>query len=269
MDSDHDRENKIRRKTSMKKKYLAVGAAGLAMAIGVGAHHHVTASDHDDGTQSTAQNNLNLTDLYAFREDNQTGNSADAGNLILIMDSNGHTPAGQQVFFNTRGLYDFHITRVAASDIDTTPTGKEDTILRFQFGEPDQNQHQPITVTIIKDGQPTAGAAGNTGPLITTSLSEGMATKVTENTVSVGSSDITVFAGMREDPFFFDVEQFLKVRAGAAGLGPSASFRDRDKAVDGFANQNVNSIVARLPIAMLQSGAGEPVFDVWETTTLQ
>ena len=60
--------------------------------------------------------------------------------------------------------------------------------------------------------------------------------------------------GLGEDPFFFDVEQFFKVRAGA---------------VDEFAKQNVNSIVIRMPVAYLQTAAMEQVFDIWLSTSTQ
>jgi hypothetical protein len=247
----------------VKKKNFALTLTGLALVVVFGAHYRVHASDHDDGSQATAQNNLNLTDLYAFREDNQTGVTSDNGNLILVMNSNGHTPAGEQVYFNTTGNYDFHVTRVTNSD--TAPTGSNDVDLRFTFGDPDANHHQPVTMTVITSGSSTAA----TGTATTTSLTDGQSGNITQNAVTVGQAPVTLFAGLREDPFFFDVEQFFKVRAGAAGLGPSASFKPASSAVDGFAHQNVNSIIVRVPITLLQSAAAETVFDVWETTSLQ
>jgi hypothetical protein len=247
----------------VKKKIAALTLTGLALTLVASSHHWVHASDHDDGSQATAQNNLNLTDLFAFREDNQTGNGADSGNLILVMNSNGHTPAAQQVFFNTAGNYDFHVSRVTNSD--STPTGSDDVIFQFNFSDPDANQHQPFTLTVIKGGQSTLVS----GSAITTTLAEGQGGTVTENRLNAGATPITVFAGLREDPFFFDVEQFFKVRAGAAGLGPKVSFNPPATAVDGFAHQNVNSIVMRVPLPFLQSSAAETVFDVWETTSIK
>jgi hypothetical protein len=239
---------------------LAVVAGGTLSYMGV------RASDHDDGSQATAQNNLNLTDLFVFREDNQTGNAADKGNLVFIMDSNGHTPAGQQVFFNTAGRYEFHIGRVATANINTAPTGGEDATLRFEFAEPDANNHQAITFTYSVGGVAQSSSANATS-FITTSLADGQAGTLNVSTVAVGNQNFTVFAGLREDPFFFDVEQFLKVRAGALGQTAEVGFLPANQAVDGFAKQNVNSIVVRVPIALLQTGDAEPAFDVWETTS--
>lgn len=244
------------------KTFSAAVGVFLACAMVNTAH----ASDHDDGSQAQATNNLNLTDLYVFREDNQTGNAAQKENLVLVMNSNGHTPAGQQVYFNPSGNYDFHITRVKNENLNVTPTGGDDVILRFSFSEPNAEKRQTITMTAIKDGASTAATGSS---MLTTTLADGIAQKITENKASIAGTEFSVFAGLREDPFYFDVEQFFKVRAGAAGAGPGAKFKDEATAVDGFAKQNVNSLVVRVPISFLQTAAAEPVFDVWQTTSLK
>ena len=120
-------------------------------------------------------------------------------------------------------------------------------------------------MTAIKDGQTftTTVRSDNGMPIDTTTLGGGAAP--IENPFLLDGSILSVFAGHREDPFFFDVEQFFRVRAGAAGFGPPVGFRLPADAVDFTAGYNVNSIVVRVPIAFLQSGAGETTFDVWET----
>ena len=253
----------------MNRKWMKYSLAALVTIGSSWGYYNVVASDHDDGSQAAAQNNLNLTDLFVFREDNQTGNASDKGNLVLVMDSNGHTTPGQQIFFNTRGYYDFHISRVAASAVNTSPTGANDVAIRFQFSEPDASSHQTITASLVSNGS-TVGMTNTNGAsasLFTTSLADGKANQPKVNSMSVGGQTVSVFAGLREDPFFFDVEQFFKVRAGALGTGPVVGFRDPAQAVDGFAKQNINSIVVRVPLALLQTSAEEPVFDVWETTS--
>src|SRR5439155_3149791 len=68
----------------------------------------------------------------------------------------------------------------------------------------------------------------------------------------------TVFAGVRDDPFFFDLVQFKKIIAGQA-----TSFRD--PGVDSFAGTNVLAIVVELPSALL----GGTKLGVWGTTSRQ
>jgi hypothetical protein len=77
-----------------------------------------------------------------------------------------------------------------------------------------------------------------------------------------------VFAGLREDPFFFDVEQYFRVRAGARGLGPAAGFRSPDKAIDFAKGYNVNAIALRVPIKFLQGSTSAKTFDVWQTISV-
>lgn len=228
----------------------------VVLAIGL----TVQSSDHDDGEMDLKGRALNITDVYAFREDNQTGRAADQGNLILIMNSNPRSLPQQQYFFSTKALYQFHLTRIPFADKAKKPTGKEDIVLRFKFGAPDTNNRQPIIASLVKDGRVETA---NTG--VTTNLADSLADRFTNNQVNLGGGVITVFAGLREDPFFFDVIQFFKVRSHALatqkflGFNPSASASDFTK------NYNVNTIVARVPLAILQTGQQEPVFDVWTT----
>lgn len=249
---------------SVKKKLIsALGV--IAVAVGFGANHFVDASDHDDGVSDVKENNVNLTDLFVFREDNQTGNAADNDNLVMIMNSYGHVPPGEQVHFSANARYDFRITQVADANKNTTPTGQEDIILRFEFDEPNAQGRQPMRMTVIRDGSATqATAADGNGEVLTTTLADAQAGNARTNRLQVDGQEVAVFAGMRADPFFFDFEQFVKVRAGAAGQGPAASFLPPSEAVDFFRNENINSIVVRVPISLLQSGANEPIFDVWE-----
>ena len=242
----------------------------LTIATGLASFQFVNASDHDDGISSSKTRNVNLTDLFVFREDNQTDNAANADNLILIMDSNPHTPAGQQDFFSTNAQYDFKISRVTAANKNATASGTENITLRFEFGEPNADQRQLITMTVIRDGALVpATAVSGTAEVLTTSLMDGKARNLRLNQLQVASSTITVFAGMREDPFFFDFEQFVKVRAGAAGTGPKIGFRPSNEAVDYFRKENINSIAVRVPIEFLQTSANEPIFDVWETISIK
>ncbi len=78
-----------------------------------------------------------------------------------------------------------------------------------------------------------------------------------------------MFAGLREDPFYFDVEQFFRVRAGALGIGPKVGFRTPDKAVDFAKGYNVNAITVRVPQSLLRGRTAVTTFDVWETISVK
>jgi len=218
---------------------------------------YVNASDHDDGETEIKGRNLNLTDLFVFREQDQNANAAEE-DLILIMNTNPRSLANQQYYFSTRARYEFKVSRVTNND--ATPTGVPDVVLRFNFGQPTANGQQTIQLTAIKDGVTTV--ANQT--LRTTSI------KANPNVgqVSLNGSTLSVFAGLREDPFFFDVEQFFRVRAGALGIAPAEGFRDPNTAVDFAKGYNVNAIAVRVPIRFLQGSTSATTFDVWETVSV-
>lgn len=218
------------------------------------------ASDHDDGEADGKGRALNLTDLYVFREADQNA-QAGAGNLIFVMNVNPRSVARQQYYFSTNARYDFRVTRVGNRDAGAT--GRTEVLLRFEFGAPGRTGSQPITVTAIRDGVTSTADEMASGLGI---RSTPLGTGPIVNQVSVGGATLSIFAGLREDPFFFDVEQYFRVRAGAAKIGPAVGFRT--PGVDFTAGYNVNSIVVRVPIAWLAGRSGATTFDVWETISV-
>lgn len=235
---------------------LIIGGSLLIMAAAIFAGGQALyASDHDDGETDTKSRNTSLTDLYVFRDGDQNpqGSKED---LVLIMNTNPRSIARQQYFFSDKARYDFRISRVA--DKNSTATGKIDVVLSFEFGAPTADKSQPIKITAIRDGRAEIAQARTT-PL-------GKTPGVHQATL--GGSSISVFAGLREDPFFFDVEQFFRVRAGAAGLGPRVGFRPASQALDFAKGYNVNAIAVRVPIKFLQGNSTATTFDVWETISV-
>lgn len=249
----------------MYRKILLAGAICTLLSAGL-ALQFANASDHDDGEIDLKGRSLNLTDLFVFREDWQSSTGS-ANHLIFIMNTNPRSVARQQYFFSTTARYEFHVS--TATGTTAAPTTLDDVILRFTFGEPDSDNRQPMTITTIRgSGTDTATETATGGTILTTSLLDSDASSERSNEVSIGGETITVFAGLREDPFFFDVEQYFRVRAGALGAGPSVLFRSAATAVDFAAGYNVNALVVRIPISLLQDGGSETVFDVWETISV-
>ena len=238
------------------RSWMVGGAACASIVAGLAMwSNQVQASDHDDGENDNKARSLNLTDVYAFREDWQTGVTADAANMIVVMNVNPRSVARQQYYFSNNARYELHFTRVA--DTNVAPTGLEDVVVRYEFGPPASGT-QTITATWIEGGTETIG----TGTATTTSLANSTDdTALTNNTITVNGNALTVFAGLREDPFFFDVETFFRMRGGEG----AAALRTSSEAVDFTAGYNVNSIVTRIPIAAF---GADTKFDVWATVSL-
>nr|WP_228042416.1 MULTISPECIES: DUF4331 domain-containing protein [unclassified Tychonema] len=223
----------------------------------------IAASDHDDGEVDIKGRTVNLTDLYVYREKDQNSSAAD-GDLILTMNSNPRSVARYQYYFSTTALYQFNISQVG--DVNSTPTGRADTILRFAFSPPNNRGMQAVAITVIRGGSETTTKTTVNGGLIATTP---LNSNAVLNTVPVNGSNLTVFAGLREDPFFFDVEQFFRVRAGALGTGAKVGFKPPNQAIDFTKGYNVNTITVRVPKAFLQAGTGANTFDVWSTISIR
>jgi hypothetical protein len=88
------------------------------------------------------------------------------------------------------------------------------------------------------------------------------------------TTGVQVFAGPREDPFFLDLETFLRIvpdrkpSTGQLSAIPDAasasSFRSASAAVDYVKGFNVLSIVVEVPASQLTAG-GNPKIGVWGT----
>jgi Domain of unknown function (DUF4331) len=249
-------------KTLLTRLFFAVGAAAITIStIAAIAPRFVVASDHDDGETSTKGRNVSLTDLYVFREQDQNAN-ARADDLVFVMNTNPRSIARQQYYFSNNTRYEFHVSHVANKD--ATPTGKDDMILRFEFGAPGPNAQQNFRLSVIANNRVIGTNTGKT-----TALAPNPATAPVLNNLTIGNSKVDVFAGLREDPFFFDVEQFFRVRAGAAGIGPAVGFKPANQAIDFAKGYNVNAIVARIPKSLLRAGTNTDVFDVWQTISVR
>ena len=187
---------------------------------------NANASDHDDGEMELRGRNVSLTDLYVFREDWQDSRGR-GDQLVLVMNTNPRSLARQQYFFSSVAAYDFHLSRVRDKKAAPTP-GVDDYVFRFEFSEPDSSSRQQIFLTVLYE---TRGGNGQQLRLVRNKTSLGVTTPLGgQPIVNVDQgTGITVFAGLREDPFFFDVERYFRVRGFLAtgvntlGNGPTLS----------------------------------------------
>uniref|UniRef100_B8HRN7 DUF4331 domain-containing protein n=1 Tax=Cyanothece sp. (strain PCC 7425 / ATCC 29141) TaxID=395961 RepID=B8HRN7_CYAP4 len=238
---------------------MAITALGINAATKI---NTVSASDHDDGEYPEKGRNRNITDLYVFREVDQN-KSANPGDLVFVFNTNPRSLPRQQYYFDPNARYEINLTRVA--DLNSRPTGQKDVTLRFTFAPPSSNQQfgqQNLTLTVIDRGTTVGRGQGVTTPL-------DKARQPRLNQLTIGGNPVTVFAGLREDPFFFDVEQYFRVRAGVLGFGPAVGFRPASEALDFAKGYNVNAIAVRVPRKLLQGSTSVTTFDSWLTISVR
>ncbi len=214
----------------------ALATLALVLAA-LGATRWLTASDHRDSALLTADRAADIADVYSFRS------PANPDNVVLVMTVSGLIPPPEAAttFFDPNVLYQWKI--------DNTGDAVEDLVIQaFVTGSgPHQVMHfrgpamplAPGTEARVLRGPETA----------TVRVSHAAEPIVTSR------GGLTVFAGVRDDPFFFDLTRFKEIIAGHA-----SSFRN--PGVDAFAGTGVLAIVVELPSALL----GGPQLGVWGTT---
>jgi hypothetical protein len=226
----------------MKVWITRAGLVGLcALAVGLAAH----AADHKDSASVTADPATDITDLYAFK---------DGPNLVVVMDVNGFSaPVAMEDFrFATDALYLFHFD----SDGDISTDEKKLTV---QFADKGDAQW----IRVRGSGHGTGGKDEIVGRINTSADSS------TTRTVNSDDDAVKIFAGPRDDPFFFSLlgngdsyKGFTTCTSGSCFFGQcdrspggagcfqgSTAAPYPNDAVDSFAGFNVSAIVIELPLS--------------------
>lgn len=215
----------------MKKTKILVGAA-IAVVLGGSI---LWAADHIDAPAVTGQA-TDVTDVYAFK-------GADANSRVFVINTQGLlSPAATAAAkFDTNTLIELNI--------DNNNDNVEDLVIQALFDGTNMKFYGPVAPAATGTKSKLEGA-------VTASVAV-TAYNAASPTVATGTNGIKVFAGPRDDPFFFDLDQFKKVIAGTA-----AGFRN--PGVDAFAGTNVLSVVMEVPVSLLGSSTGK--VNVWAET---
>jgi hypothetical protein len=178
-----------------------------------------------------------ITDLYAFR--------AKSGRTVLVLNVNGLTKAGKQAPFASSAPSVRRTQRVVYNlRVDNNGDARGDVTLAVTFGRPDGSGVQRM---VVKRNRKTI-VSGRTSAFGAVRVN--------------GGGGVSAYGGMRDDPFFFDLNGFINIlstKKGESFLGC------KGKRKDAFAGTNVSSIVLELPAGML-TRSGSSAIGVWATT---
>ncbi len=177
------------------------------------------AADHLEAPLVRLDGRTDINDVFIFHP----GDPQDLSRIVLGMTVNPAAGIMSPTRFNENAIYDLLI--------DQTGDAFEDLIFRVVFASPVSGGEQQLNVNLIQsDGSTELLAAGST------------------ETVIQGGRDSLVFAGVRDDPFFFDNDRF---NAGATFCfeTPPGGVGDNF-----FLGLNVSTIVIEVPTSVLGSG---------------
>jgi len=280
-------------------------AAGAFLAPLAAAPAPTRASDHADTAEVVNRKGADMTDVYMFPGRKADG-SVNPETVVFVMDTHGFLMPAEvpTATFDTRVLYEFKITHQPKT------VQVEDLVIQVRFlgNRPAIGGGQQVLVSgptkpiLISNTTPVSGpgvrVVGPITPRDGTTSVFGRALPRVGTTNRAFSPDaagqIKVFAGPREDPFFFDDERlnmifpdrgtpltgqlinFPSIMAantpqhpGFRGFPAGAPGDDSTPAHDTFAGLNVMSVIIELPRAMLAAPGEAPgVIGLWETTSI-
>ena len=219
----------------MKKKILLGSLLGIVLVGGI-----IYAADHIDAPAVTGAGNTSpgndITDIYAFQS------PADNSKMVLVLNTQGllSPAASAAASFPSNVMYEFNI--------DNTGDNVEDLVIQCLVQNGKMRVYGPVAV----------GTPGLTSTVKTSGpVTEVAVTAYGASPVSTTNANGTrVFAGPRDDPFFFDLVRFKEILAGT-----QTGFRS--PGLDSFAGTNVMSIVVEVPKTLLGTAT---TINVWGET---
>ena len=222
----------------MKMKLLALSIIVMALLGGI-----IYAADHIDAPAVTGANSSSLgndiTDIYAFQ------NPGDNTKMDFVINTQGllSSSATGSASFPSNVMYELNI--------DNTGDNVEDLVIQFLIQNGKVRAYGPVA----------PGTAGTTSTVKTNGPMTEVAVTAYGSSPVIGSNanGIKVFAGPRDDPFFFDLTRFKDIIGGT-----QTSFRN--PGIDAFAGTNVMSLVIEVPKSLLGNAA---TLNVWAETKMK
>jgi hypothetical protein len=214
----------------MKKKKMLLAALAIA---GITVGGIVYAADHIDSPNVTNQT-TDITDVYVFR-------GQDVNNLVFVANTQGllAPSATGAAMFDANTLIEFNI--------DNNGDNVEDLVIQRIYNNGKMQVYGPVKPSETGNRSKLEGSM--TAEVAVTSYG---------SAANIGTGGgMKVLAGPRDDPFFFDLNQYKKIIAGTA-----TSFNN--PGTDAFAGTNVLSFVVEVPKTMLNATNGK--LNVWVET---
>ncbi|MCB0646093.1 MAG: DUF4331 family protein [Saprospiraceae bacterium] len=214
----------------MKKLFL--GAACLVVLFAL--NFLLTSADHIDapGVKSTS---ADITDFYAF------ASPANSDAMVFVTNIQGLTSPA-----NSAGLtYDENV--LTEINIDNDGDNVEDLVIQLI----------PRAGKMYAFGPYVPGTTGRTSSIDKNApMMEVDITAYGESPVIASQGTMKLFAGPRDDPFFFDIGRFNEIL-----MGQASGFAD--PGTDTFAGTNVLSTVIEVPKSSLGNA---DVINTWVVT---
>ena len=191
----------------------------------------MNAADHGDAPIAGNNQSTDIADVFAFLDPN------DNSRLVLALTQRGFIAAGENANF---GIFDQFLQYRFV--LETTGDAEPDQFINITFTAP-AGSGGPQTATIHLSGDRSFSA-----PTTQSSTAPAAPTQVVTTDSATG---ISFFAGLVDDPFFFDIPAFGRFVASVRAGAPDATQLQRGR--DSFAGYNIMGIALSVPLSFLQS----------------
>jgi hypothetical protein len=207
------------------KATLAALALALLSAMIFTPAHQIQAADHSEAPTADEDRPNDIGDIYVFLDPN------DNSKVVIAFTVVGFIVPSENV---NQGAFDPH-SRYRI-EFETTGDAKADTFLDITFSErTSRTSAQIATVTLPGGGTITAPTT------VPTQDATAPTRVVTEN----AASGAAFFAGVVDDPFFFDIPAFNRFTASVVAGNADTSLLNRMR--DSFAGYNTLGVAISLP----------------------
>jgi hypothetical protein len=236
--------------TPRASRYGLFAVAGLTLAVGA-SPLLVSGADHLDAPAAKADHRVDITDVYAFRSTSSTTT------LVLNVDGLMSPADSKTATFRSNALYELKL--------DRNQDGTADMAYRVRFGDPIRKSDGTRTQDYVVRRAVGSDAIANiwSGAVVASGRTTPYRHAARIAPVRGGGS---AFAGVRDDPFFFDLPGFVEFKeqllGGSTDLG---ELLGGFTGADTFAGTNVLSIALKLPNEKL-GGTGNSI-GVWAATS--
>src|SRR3989442_3405799 len=216
-----------------------IAAAALVGVAGIGiwtlTARHMKAADHAEATGVAGDPGADIADVFAFLDPN------DNSKVVLALDVEGFIVPSELLnlsFFSPDVTYRF--------EIENTGDARPDASIEVTFS-PQTSRSAPQTATIrFFDRERRHLSWSFTAPTTVQTLNG------TPNPFVVTTdpkTDVSFFAGLTDDPFYFDIVGFNRFVASVLAGTPDPTRLQRGR--DSFAGYNIHMIALSVPASML------------------
>lgn len=217
----------------------AVVSLAIVLAFGVlwGAVPWVRAADHGDAPLASNYTAGDINDIYAFLDPN------DNSQVVLILTSRGFIAAGENANF---GNFDPRI--LSLFELELTGDAVADVAIAVTFSpQSARNAPQNANIAVVDPSISQTFLSFFAPTTISSTATAAPAQTVTTH----APTGAQFFAGMTDDPFFFDIPGFGRFVASVLAGTPDPSQLTRAR--DSFAGYNTMAIALRFPVSLLPS----------------